>query len=264
MKVKRVTQDAKMPQTQTKGAIGLDLHANQKVVIPTRQREVVPTGIAAEIPGGHYLRIAPRSGLSKRGINIGAGVIDPDSRGEIKALVINNSANDITIQKHERIAQAILEKATVPIIEETKELEGTERGEKGFGSTNEIYNTNNDMLTFEGTINKHFAKVLVDSGSSGNFIREEFAKSSQTPLLPKQDAYEVKLADKKTLDVNLTAPHVKLQIQDHTDIIDLDVLPLEGNNVILGKPWLQKHNPDIDWRENSIALRDSTIRKNAP
>src|ERR1700733_7281966 len=134
MKVRRVTKDARMPQAQTKGAIGLDLHANQKVVIPTRQREVVPTGIAAEIPGGHYLRIAPRSGLSKRGIDIGASVIDPDYRGEIKALIINNSANDIILQKHKRIAQAILEKATVPIIEKTEELKGTERGEKGFGS----------------------------------------------------------------------------------------------------------------------------------
>jgi dUTP pyrophosphatase len=97
MKIKRITPDAKVPRTQTEGAIGLDLHANQKVIIQTKQREVVPTGIAAEIPGGHYLRIAPRSGMSKRGLDIGAGVIDPDYRGEIKALVINNSANDITI-----------------------------------------------------------------------------------------------------------------------------------------------------------------------
>src|SRR4051794_33159203 len=112
--------------------------------------------------------------MSKRGLDISAGVIDPNYRGEIKALIINNSANDITIQKHERIAQAILEKATIPIIEETEELGKTERGEKGFGSTNKIYNMNSDMLTFKGIINKHSAKVLIDSGSSGNFIREKF------------------------------------------------------------------------------------------
>src|SRR3954454_15841303 len=128
MRIKKVTPDAKIPQTQTKGAIGLDLHANQEVVIPTKQQVVVPTGIAAEIPRGHYLRVAPRSGLSKKGLDIGAGVMDPDYRGEIKALVINNSANDVTIEKHDRIAQAILEKATVPIIEETEELGKTERG----------------------------------------------------------------------------------------------------------------------------------------
>jgi hypothetical protein len=176
--------------------------------------------------------------MSKNGIDIGTRMIDPDYRGEIKALVINNSANDLTIQKHDRIAQAILEKATVPIIEETKELGGTERGEKGFGSTNEIHHTNNDMLTFNGIINKHSAKVLIDSGSSGNFVKEKFAKSSQISLQPKTSPYQVKLADKTTLDVNQAAPRVELRIQDHTDTLDLDVLPLEGNDVILGKPWL--------------------------
>src|SRR4051794_16784066 len=177
MRIKKVTPDAKIPQTQTKGAIGLDLHANQEVVIPTKQRVVVPTGIAAEVPGGHYLRIAPRSGLSKKGLDIGAGVIDPDYCGEIKALVINNLANDITIEKYDRIAQAILEKATVLIIEEIKQLGNTERGKGGFGSTNKIHHMDNDMLTFNGIINKHSTKVLINSGSSGNFVREKFANS---------------------------------------------------------------------------------------
>src|SRR3954469_23916777 len=178
MKIRKLTPDAKIPRPQTNGAIGLDLHANQKVVIPTNTREVVPTGIAAEVPGGHYLRITPRSGLSKKGLNIGAGVVDPDYRGEIKALVINNSANDITIEKHDHIAQAILEKATVPIIEETKELGNTEREKGGFGSTNEIYHMDNDMLTFNRIINKYSAKVLIDSGSSSNFVKENL------PTLP--------------------------------------------------------------------------------
>src|SRR3954469_21940154 len=210
MRIKKVTLDAKTPQTQTKGAIGLDLHANQEVVIPTKRRVVVPTGIAAEIPRGHYLRVAPRSGLSKKGLDIDAGVIDPDYRGEIKALVINNLANDITIEKHDRIAQAILERATVPIIEETEELGKTERGKGGFGSTNEIHDMNNDMLTFNGIINKHSAKVLIDSGSSGNFVREKFANSVQLPLQLKNIPYQVKLADKMTLDVNQAAPRTEL------------------------------------------------------
>src|SRR3954470_6963749 len=189
MKIKKVTPDAKIPQIQSSGAIGLDLHANKEVVIPIKQREVVPTGIAVEIPRGHYLRIAPRSGMSKKGIDIGAGVIDPDYRGEIKALLINNSAAEIKIQKHDRIAQTILEKSTVPIVEEVKELGETERGIKGFGSTNSIQNINNDMLAFGGKINKHFAKVLIDSGLSGNFIREEFARKSKIRKYKKMDPY---------------------------------------------------------------------------
>src|SRR4051812_44488293 len=264
MKIRKLTPDAKIPRPQTNGAIGLDLHTNQKVVIPTNTREVVPTGITAEVPGGYYLRIVPRSGLSKKGLDVSAGVIDSDYCGKIKALVINNSATDVIIEKYDQIAQAILKKAIVPIIEETEELGNTERGEGGFGSTNEIHHMNNDMLTFNGIINKHSAKVLIDSGSSGNFVREKFANFSKLPLQMKNTPYQVKLADKTTLDVKQSAPHVKLQIQDHRDTIDLDVLPLEGNDVILGKPWLRKHNPHIDWRQNKITFPDNRdiIQKN--
>src|SRR3954454_13996623 len=99
MRIKKVTPDAKIPQIQTKGAIGLDLHANQEVVIPTKQRVVVPIGIAEEIPRGHYLRVAPRSGLSKKGLDIGAGVIYADYSGQTNALSIKNNANHIPINK---------------------------------------------------------------------------------------------------------------------------------------------------------------------
>src|SRR4051794_9087342 len=108
----------------------------------------------------------------------------------------------------------------------------------GFRSTNEIHHMDNNMLIFNGTIHKHSAKVLIDSSSSSNFIREKFANSAQLPLHPKNIPYQVKLADKMTLDVNQATPHTKLQIQDHRDTIDLDVLPLEGNDVILVKSWL--------------------------
>src|SRR3954462_4450769 len=92
---------------------------------------------------------------------------------------------------------------------------------------------NSDMLTFNGRINKHFAKVLIDSGSSGNFIREEFAKKSRIPTYKKTDPYQVRLADKTTLPVKHFAPLAKLEIQDHAENIDLDTLPLEGNDIIV-------------------------------
>src|SRR3954469_14335590 len=106
--------------------------------------------------------------------------------------------------------QAILEKATVPIIEETEELGNMEQGTGGFRSTNEIHHMDNDILTFNGIINKHSAKVLINSGSSGNFVREKFANSVQLPLQPKNIPYQVKLADKMTLDVNQAAPRTEL------------------------------------------------------
>jgi hypothetical protein len=73
----------------------------------------------------------------------------------------------------------------VPIIEEMEKLGNTKQEKKNFGSINYINNMNSDMLIFKGTINKYFTKVLINSGSSRNFIREKFAKVSQISFHPK-------------------------------------------------------------------------------
>jgi dUTP pyrophosphatase len=84
----------------------------------------------------YYLRVAPRSGLSvKNNIDIGAGVIDYDYRGIIYVCMINNGTNDFEVVKNMKIAQLILEKCNRPTIKEVSDLDNTERGHNGFGST---------------------------------------------------------------------------------------------------------------------------------
>ena len=141
MKVKRLVNHAKLPVRGSKGAAGYDLHAAEKCVILANSRGVVKTGIAIEIPEGLYARIAPRSGLSvKKSIDVGAGVVDRDYRGEIGVVLINHSSKDFEVNVGDRIAQIILEQIKTPEVEEQANLDQTERGEKGFGSTgtNEI------------------------------------------------------------------------------------------------------------------------------
>ena len=88
------------------------------------------------IPHGNYGRIAPRSGLAvKKMIDVGAGVIDSDYRGEVKVLLFNFGAEDFKVCKGDRIAQLIIEKYTITSIQEVENLSSTERGEAGFGST---------------------------------------------------------------------------------------------------------------------------------
>ena len=89
------------------------------------------------IPEGNYGRIAPRSGLAVNNfICVGAGVIDSDYRGEVKVLLINHDEKiDFKIHYGDRIAQLIIEKYTVTDIEESDELNDTNRGENGFGSS---------------------------------------------------------------------------------------------------------------------------------
>lgn len=94
------------------------------------------TGLRVAIPAGHYGRIAPRSGLAlKHFIDVGAGVVDEDYRGELRVLLFNHSESDFIINRGDRVAQLICERISRPILEEVTDLEDTDRGRNGFGST---------------------------------------------------------------------------------------------------------------------------------
>ena len=140
--VKRLVPDAILPTRGSKYAAGLDLYASETVCIPTSSLDesgrLVSTGISMVIPNGYYGRIAPRSGMSvKYGLVINAGVIDSDYRGEIKILFNNftKSDVDVVIQWGDKVAQIIIEKIALLDVVDVDDLEDTERGSNGFGST---------------------------------------------------------------------------------------------------------------------------------
>jgi dUTP pyrophosphatase len=134
--IKWLDDNAKLPIRRSDLAAGIDIMANQDIMIPPARRSPVKTGIALAAPPGTYARIAPRSGLAvKYGIDIGAGVIDEDYRGEIQGVLINNSTIPFQVRPGDRIAQLILEKILRAVPEETKDLSETIRGSQGFGST---------------------------------------------------------------------------------------------------------------------------------
>jgi dUTP pyrophosphatase len=134
--VKKLWPLAVAPERQSEYAAGYDLSSGHDITIPKRSHALVPTGISLAIPSGCYGRIAPRSGLAlKFGIDVGAGVIDWDYRGEIKVLLFNHSDEDFHVNVNDRIAQLILEKIETPQVIIVEELPETLRGDKGFGST---------------------------------------------------------------------------------------------------------------------------------
>ncbi len=94
------------------------------------------TDLSLAIPPGTYGRIAPRSGLAlKHAIGVGAGVIDADYTGPIGVILFNHGQNDFTIKIGDRIAQLILEQILTPPVVQVKDIQHTERGSQGFGST---------------------------------------------------------------------------------------------------------------------------------
>lgn len=134
--VKKLGYDSILPTRGSDGAVGYDLYSNCDGVIHQYKRGLISTGIAISLPPGVYGRVAPRSGLAvKRGIQIGAGVIDPDYTGEISVVIFNMGDTDFEVKKGDRIAQLILERCETPPVEEISILEETERGDGGFGST---------------------------------------------------------------------------------------------------------------------------------
>lgn len=137
LSVKKLSNTAKLPTYGSAFSAGLDLCADEKVEIPPQTRRVIKTGISIQYPDPtYYGRVAPRSGLSvKSSIDIGAGVIDYDYRGEIKVCFINNGVAPYTVEIGDKIAQLVFEKIVRCQVNEVDVLEETERGDGGFGST---------------------------------------------------------------------------------------------------------------------------------
>lgn len=130
-----LSENAIMPSRGDDGAAGYDLFSCEEIIIPKWNRSLIKTGVYMEIPPGYYGRIASRSSMGIKCQDIGAGVIDSSYRGEIKVLIINNSGDDYKIEKGNKIAQIIFETFHTFDFEEVSNLNETERGNKGFGST---------------------------------------------------------------------------------------------------------------------------------
>ena len=132
--------DLPIPAYATAGAAGFDLRAaiDAPAVLAPRERLLVPTGFACAVPHGYELQVRPRSGLAvEHGIGIinSPGTVDSDYRGPLMVCLINLGAERFTINRGDRIAQAVVAPAPqVPLVE-VDELEETERGGGGFGST---------------------------------------------------------------------------------------------------------------------------------
>jgi dUTP pyrophosphatase len=136
VKVRRIHPAAKLPARGTNWSAGADLCCLEPFTLGPRERKAVPTGLIVEIPPGWYGRVAPRSGLAARhGIDTLAGVVDPDFRGELMALIVNTGDSLVSFDAGDRIAQLIIERAAVCDYVWVDELSETERGDGGFGST---------------------------------------------------------------------------------------------------------------------------------
>jgi dUTP pyrophosphatase len=133
---KRLDPRAILPTRGSVAAAGLDLYSIEGVHIEPHQRVLARTGLAVAIPQGFYGRVAPRSGLAVRnGLDVLAGVIDSDYRGELCCALLNTGDEPIELPQGSRLSQLIIEQIITPKAAWSDELDDTTRGEGGFGST---------------------------------------------------------------------------------------------------------------------------------
>lgn len=132
----KLTENGYPPERATTFSAGYDLKSAYDYVVQKKGKILIKTDIAIQLPTGCYGRIASRSGLAlNSSICVQAGVIDPDYRGNIRVLLFNFSDTDFFITKGDKIAQLICEVILLPDVVESKSLDDTDRGDKGFGST---------------------------------------------------------------------------------------------------------------------------------
>ena len=138
--IKRLSKNVALPKYETEGSSGLDLAANtdKQIKILPGKSEIISTGLAVAIPKNFEIQIRPRSGLAaKSQISVlnTPGTIDADYRGELKVILINLSDKVFIVEKGLRIAQMVLCPVVKATLKEVTELEYTERGSGGLGST---------------------------------------------------------------------------------------------------------------------------------
>ena len=136
LRFKQLDERAVLPKRGSVLAAGLDVCAIENLEIAPKQRVTARTGLAVAIPQGFYGRVAPRSGLAaKNGLDVLAGVIDSDYRGEVCCLLYNTGDEAIALPAGSKICQLIVEQIITPEATWVTELDETPRGAGGFGST---------------------------------------------------------------------------------------------------------------------------------
>ena len=137
--IKRLDDSVELPTYTYEGDAGLDLRASESVVLRPFERRLIGTGLAVAIPDGYAGFVQPRSGLAlKHGLSMAntPGLVDAHYRGELKVCAINlDPNNDIHISRGDRIAQLVIQRVPVVDLVEVKELDVTDRGIGGFGSS---------------------------------------------------------------------------------------------------------------------------------
>lgn len=131
----KLLEDGIVPVYKTEGSVGADCFARVDIVVMPKETKIIPLGFEVEIPVGYEMQMRPRSGLATKGKVAIFGTIDSDYRGEVGAIIHNNSEEEFIVRKGDRVSQAVVAPVTIAKFNPVLSLSETDRGKGGFGST---------------------------------------------------------------------------------------------------------------------------------
>ena len=247
---------AKLPNRGSEDVAGYNLYTCKPEIIPARTPRYVDIGISIAAPITRlYARIALRSGLGVKGLDIGAGEVDSYYRGSIQVLLITNSDTPFQINIGDHMAQLILERIENPECILVEELLSTGRGSKGFGSTgiNSADLACNEPRIMPVRLNKDTSSTMVNRGASTQFIDLDFAVKNDLPLTLKPTPETLIIVDRREAKNQLTHMcTIELTFDQHLETLTFQVTKLARWNMILEKTRLKRHNPVVDWAQNTV------------
>jgi dUTP pyrophosphatase len=133
--IKRLTRTATVPTKANESDAGFDLYADENITLKTGETSLVSTGVSMAIPADNVGLIWDRSSMGVKGVHRFAGVIDSGYRGEVKICLHNTAKDDYRIECGDRVAQILIQSITQIEPKEVTDLDNTDRGGEGFGST---------------------------------------------------------------------------------------------------------------------------------
>jgi len=238
--VKKLSAEARVPMKGTARAAGHDLYANEGTAGPARGQAIVGTGIAIGLPQDTYRRIAPRSSVAvKHRLMTNAGVIDSDYRGEVKVVLANLGDQPYRVKKGDRIGQLIIEKFDRRELQEVTQLDDTERGDQGFGSSD---------TTMDQRVTGQEAKAHMETNEiSARAFRQLYRRGETTGIL-RWDEVD------KAIQLQAINISTELAIKNKKNNEDLDVrdtVPQEYHHLLdvfekEEKTTVPPHRPGID------------------
>jgi dUTP pyrophosphatase len=185
LKIKLLHDNAVLPKRGSATAAGLDLYSSESVLLPPKTQHLLGTGVSMEIPPNHFGKLEIRSGLAlKHELDLAAGVIDNDYRGEVKIILRNHGNKDFSVQQGDRIAQMLILPQPAFEIQEVENLTtDTVRGKQGFGSTGvKDIVTNSANLTSPTVTNSALPVPTTPAP-----IEEPSATPTEIPATPNQN-----------------------------------------------------------------------------